>query len=127
MGLWILDEILGKFKDALALLDRQQLKKDKLTEALVCLQTATIETQKFINEVGYVANSDLSKLWLNAFEKIKKSQVYSHEEDFPEGLYSKAKFWGDPKKWLKEPAAMELIPKLKQIEKECDSILVKLK
>lgn len=126
MGIYSLRDILWTLKEVLTLSEKSRAKKDKVTEALVSIQTAIIETRKYINENGYNPNTDLSKLWLTAFEKTEKAQVYPKNE-FPEYLYNKARFWGDPKVWLKEPSAMELVPTLKSLEEKTDSILVKLK
>ena len=126
MAIYSLKDILWTIKEVLTLSEKKRAKKDKVTEALVSIQTAIIETRKYINENGYNPNSDLSKLWLTAFEKTEKAEIYSKNE-FPEYLYNKARFWGDPKVWLKEPTAMELIPTLVSLEEKTDSILVKLK
>jgi hypothetical protein len=126
MGIYSLQDILFTLKELLTLAEKKREKKDKVTEAIVSIQTAIIETRKFINENGYVPNSDLSKLWLTAFEKTEKAEIYPKNE-FPEYLYNKARFWGDPKVWLKEPAAMELVPTLANLEHKADSILVKLR
>lgn len=126
MALYSLNDILITIKDLLSLLDRQKLKSDKTSEALVCLQTAIIETRKYISAHGYQSNTDLSKLWLQAFDKVKKANIYSRGE-FPEYLYQKARFWGNPQVWLKEPAAMELVPTLRELEMKSDSILERIK
>lgn len=126
MAIQSLKDILYIIKGALTLADRKRVKKDKVLEALISIQTAIIGTRNYINENGYNANTDLSKLWLNAFEKTEKAQIYPKNE-FPDYLYNKAKFWGDPKIWLKEPAAMELVPTLANLEEQADSILVKLR
>ena len=126
MAIYSLRDILWTLKEVLTLSEKSRAKKDKVTEAIVSIQTAIIETRKYINENGYNPNTDLSKLWLTAFEKTEKAEIYSKNE-FPEYLYNKARFWGDPKVWLKEPSAMELVPTLISLEEKTDSILVKLK
>lgn len=126
MAIYSLRDILWTLKEVLTLSEKSRAKKDKVTEAIVSIQTAIIETRKYINENGYNPNTELSKLWLTAFEKTEKAEIYSKNE-FPEYLYNKARFWGNPEVWLKEPAAMELIPTLINLEEKTDSILVKLK
>jgi hypothetical protein len=126
MAIYSLRDILFTIKELLSLADRRDAKNQKTVDALISIQTAIIETRKFINESGYVANTDLSKLWLSTFDNVKKAEIYPKNE-FPEYLYQKARFWGDPKVWLKEPAAMELVPTLAELEKQADSILVRLK
>ena len=126
MAWYSLRDILFTIKESISLLDKQEVKNDKAVETVVAIQTAIIETRKFITTIGYEPNSDLSKLWLASFDKVKKARIYSGN-DFPEFLYNKAKFWGDPKAWLEEPGSLELVPTLKELEKECDSILVKIR
>jgi len=126
MAIYSLKDILCILKEVLTLAEKKRAKKDKVTEAIVSIQTAIIETRKYINENGYYPNTDLSKLWLMAFEKTEKAEIYSKNE-FPEYLYNKARFWGDPKIWLKEPTAMELVPTLTSLEDKAGSILMKLK
>jgi len=126
MGIYSLQDILLTLKEVLTLFEKNRAKKDKITEAIVSIQTAIIVTRKYINENGYSPNIELSKLWLTAFEKTEKAEIYSKNE-FPKFLYDKARFWGDPKIWLKEPTAMELIPTLKSLEEKANSIMIKLK
>lgn len=126
MPWYSLRDVLTTIKDLLSIVDRNSKHADKTVDALVAIQTAIVETRKFITEVGYETNTDLTKLWLNAFDKVKKAKIY-HDGDFPEFLYNKARFWGEPRHWLKEDGSMELIPTLMKLERECDSILVKIK
>ncbi|MBX7151413.1 hypothetical protein K1X84_07220, partial [bacterium] len=101
-------------------------KKEKAVDALVSLRNAIRETRKFIAESGYEPNTDLSMLWLDAFGKIKKAGIYS-ESEFPDSLYHKARFWENPKMWLRESGSLELIPTLIQLENECDLLFEKIK
>ncbi len=126
MAIYSLRDILISIKDILSLLDRGHARDERITEALVSIQTAIIETKKHINSVGYETNTDLSKLWFDSFDKIKKSRIY-HDNEFPEFLYQKARFWGNPSEWLAEPSALELVPTLNRLENECDHILRSLK
>ncbi len=126
MAIYSLQDILYTIRETISLLDRQGAKSDKVVEALVAIQTAIVETGKFIEEVGYERNPDLTKLWLHSFDKVKKARIYS-EENFPDYLYQKARFWGNPSVWLREPAAMELVPTLEELEAKCDSILANMK
>ena len=122
----VLINTLKAFKEAISFYERKEIKKEKLVSALKSIQIAIIETRIFIENVGYETNSDLSKLWLDAFEKSKQANIFS-ENDFLESLYYKARFWGNPKEWLNEPSSLELIPTLIQLENECNSILIKIK
>lgn len=67
MAIYSLQDILFTLKELLTLAERKGGKKDKVTEALISIQTAIIETRKFINEIGYKPNSDLSKTAVNSF------------------------------------------------------------
>lgn len=120
-----LSAIINILRTFLDIVDRKSAKEIKITKALVSIQIAIMETRKNINEVGYKPNIDLSKLWLDAFTNIRMTNIYP-DNDFPEYLYNKARFWSDPQAWLKEPGSMELIPKLKKLEEECALILVEL-
>ncbi len=126
MAIYSLQDILFTIRESISLLDRERANSDKVVEALIAIQTAIVETGKFIEEAGYKRNPDLTKLWLNSFDKVKKARIYS-EDNFPEFLYQKARFWGNPSIWLREPAAMELIPTLEELEMKCDSILASIK
>jgi len=126
MGIYSLQDILYTIRETISLLDRNSAKSDKTIEALTSLQIAIVETGKFIDEIGYTRNTDLTKLWLQAFDKVKRAKIYT-EGQFPDYLYQKARFWGNPTVWLREPTAMELIPTLKELEIKCDFILVSLK
>ncbi len=125
MAIFSLRDALWTIKEVLTLSEKNRAKKDKVTDALVNIQIAIVETRKYINENGYEPNADLTKLWLTAFEKTEKAEIYSKNE-FPTYLYNKAKFWGDPKIWLKEPSAMELVHTLNELDEKADSILMKL-
>ena len=62
MAIYSLRDILFTIKELLSLADRRDAKNQKTVDALISIQTAIIETRKFINESGYVANTDLSKI-----------------------------------------------------------------
>lgn len=126
MAIYSLGDVLIAIKELLTLAEKERQKKDKITDAIVSIQTAIIETRKFIIETGYIPNSDLSVLWLDAFAKAEKAEIYPKNE-FPDFLYNKARFWGNPEIWLKEPTAMELVPTLTSLEDKADSILVRLR
>lgn len=99
-----------------------QEKKDRLTDALTSIQFASINTRNFIDNKGYKPNMDLAKLWNDALNKSMKAGL----KELPDYLHNKSKFWGKPKDWLKEPTSMELVPKLKYLNDQCDMLLIEL-
>jgi hypothetical protein len=98
-------------------------KKSKLAEAITSINQAILETKKFIRNEGYKDNTDLSKLWHDA---LNKSVAAGLKDGLPEYLYHKADFWGEPKEWLKYDASMEIVPKLNDLKRLCDGIMVTL-
>ena len=99
-----------------------QEKKERLSDALSSIQLASIKSRNFIDNVGYEPNMDLAELWSIA---LKKS-IDAGLKEFPDYLHHKSKFWGKPQDWINEPTSLELVPKLKFINDQCDMILVRL-
>jgi hypothetical protein len=122
MAIFSLRDVLWTIKEALLLAEKKNKKDANIRKALIDLQLAVLETENYINDRGYSSNTELTRLWLSSFDSIKGSGLYANQR-FPEFLYNKARFWGNPEKWLREPGAMELIPTLKEIENECANIL----
>lgn len=100
-------------------------KEDKvnLSKAITAIKQASIETKCYIEKEGYKTNTELSTLWLNAMNASVQAGITGK---LPEYLYHKADFWGSPQEWLNNPQSMELVPKLRALKDECDSLLVKL-
>ena len=98
-------------------------KKTKLAEALTSINQAILETKKFIKNEGYIDNTELSKQW---HEALNKSIAADLKDGLPEYLYHKADFWGEPREWLNEPTSLEIVPKLEDLKRLCDSIMVRL-
>jgi hypothetical protein len=94
-----------------------------LSKAIAAIKLASIETKCYIEKEGYHSNSELSGFWLNAMNACIEAGITGK---LPEFLYRKADFWGSPKEWLNNPSSLELVPKLKALNDECDSLLVKL-
>ena len=126
MAIFSLRDVLWTMKQTLLLAEKKERKNAQIRKALIDLQLAVVETEKYIKDQGYTSNTELTKLWLSSFDSIKASGLYSNQR-FPEFLYNKARFWGNPEKWLREPGSMELVPTLKEIERECANILVMTK
>lgn len=125
-------DIIGKvvlvdsIKDVLKVIASKLSKFDpKATiEAITAIQKATIKTRNFITDHGYKRNEELTDLWHNALNKVVAANI---DEGLPEYLYQKARFWGEPQDWIKNPQSLELVPKLKDLDEKCSILLVKLK
>ena len=120
--------IVSSFSAWLNLLNFSRENKKRTVEALTALQLAIIQTRKQILENGYQPNTELSKLWLTAFEKVSNAHLLI-EDDEPTSylrLYYKARFWADPQFWLRESSSMELIPKLVELEIHCENVIAKV-
>lgn len=111
-----------KLMEEIKLIGMSQEKRERLSEALTSIQYASIETRNFIDNNGYEPNMDLAKLWNVALQKSINAEL----KELPDYLHSKSKFWGKPQDWINEPTSMELVPKLKYINEQCDSLLVQL-
>lgn len=98
-------------------------KRTRLVEALTSINQAILETKKFIKDEGYVDNTGLSKLW---HEALNKSIAADLKDGLPEYLYHKADFWGEPKEWLNNKSSLEIVPKLNDLKRLCEGILVRL-
>lgn len=98
--------------------------RKSLIEAITAIQSATIKTRNFITDKGYVRNEELTKLWHNALDKTVAANI---DENLPDYLYQKAKFWGEPKQWIENPQTLELIPKLAFLDEKCDMLMVEVK
>ena len=125
-------DIIGKvvlvdsIKDILRVIATKLSKFDpKATiEAITAIQKATIKTRNFITDHGYKRNEELTDLWHNALNKVIAANI---DEGLPDYLYQKARFWGEPQDWIKNPQSLELVPKLKDLDEKCSMLLVKLK
>ncbi len=98
--------------------------KSKVVDAIVAIQYATNKSRNFINNVDYESNDELEKLWFDAFKKVVVAKI---DENLPDYLSNKAKFWGNPQAWLNNPDTLVLIPKLNFLNDQCDMLLMKLK
>lgn len=98
--------------------------KKAIIEAITAIQFATIRSRNFIDEVGYIKNEDLTKLWHEALNKVIAAEI---DERLPEYLYEKAKFWGRPQDWLNNPETLQLVPKLNDLDQTCEMLLIQLR
>lgn len=98
-------------------------KRLRLSEALTAINQAILETKKFIKHEGYSPNTDLSRLW---HEALNRSIAANLGDGLPEYLYHKADFWGEPKEWLDNPGSLEIVPRLRDLKKICDEIILRL-
>lgn len=99
--------------------------KVKIADAITSIKVAIVESRKFIQNVGYETNAELVKLWQEAFNKTVAANI--DDQRLLDALYYKADFWGTPKDWLDNPHTLELIPKLKNLNEECQALLIKIK
>ena len=95
-----------------------------IVEAITAIQFAIIKTRNFIGEIGYEKNEDLTKLWHTALEKVIAAKI---DENLPEYLYQKARFWGQPQDWLDNPETLKLIPMLNTLDGQCEMLLQTIK
>ena len=98
--------------------------RKSLITAITAIQKATIKTRNFITDSGYQRNEELTDLWHDALNKVVEANI---EDNLPEYLYQKAKFWGEPKQWILSPETLELIPKLSYIDEKCDMLMLEVK
>lgn len=90
-------------------------------ELLTALMRAVTSTRKFISTNGYVTSPEIQDLWLDVLEKARKSTLH-RAGHLPDYIYAKANFWGDPEAWRSQDASLELVPKLKDLEREIESL-----
>lgn len=95
----------------------------KAAEALQAVRRATSATRDFIDRHGYVRDTELESLWLNAMTLVAGVKGVGA---FPSYLDSKARFWGRPQDWINNPTTLDLIPRLHEIEEMCDTLLRRL-
>lgn len=95
---------------------------DKI-KAVANLQKAINATEAYLtkSKKAYQPNEQLSNLWLEAFTAMIKI-----DKNLARELRTKSLFWSNPKKWLKEKGAMELVPTLKDLNERCEGILNEL-
>lgn len=98
--------------------------KEKICETIIAIKTANESTRRFINSEGYKPNTELTNLWRDCLRKAVAAGINEGLEDY---LYHKADFWGNPQEWLENPSAMELVPKLRDLDNKCDILLQMLK
>lgn len=118
-----LGEILTGIRIGIEAYRQRNQRNDQVIQAITDLQLAILETRQYIDNVGYQPNTELSRLWLNAFGSLQRAGIYADGER----LFDKARFWGNPQEWLAVDGAMELIPTLRELENECSTILVRIK
>jgi len=99
-------------------------KKQKAAKAIRAILEASSATRAFIGNAGYIRSPEIEKKWLDAMELVVEADI---GEALPKYLIYKAKFWGQPEEWIYNPASLELVPKLAEIEERCDALLRLLK
>ena len=104
-------------------LNNDKNQKENIADAIVAIQLATLESRDFIGEVGYQKNTDLVKLWQDAFKKAVKANIHKQLQD---DLFHKAEFWGKPSDWINNPESLVLVPRLNYLSEECRMLLLEL-
>ena len=96
---------------------------DKKIEAVRSLQKAINNTRNYLikSNNDYQPNVELSNLWNEAF-----AAMLPIDNSLAMRLNFKSRFWSDPNNWLEYKSAMELVPGLKELEEDCDSIILEL-
>ncbi len=97
--------------------------KEKAAEALETIRRATSATRDFIDNNGYVRDTQLETLWLTAMKQMARLKGVG---TIPRYLDSKARFWGRPQDWINNPSTLELVPKLHEIDEMCEMLLRKI-
>ena len=102
------------------IIKRKEIQRAIKIHAIRSLQKAINNTEAYLEKSGktYDINTDLSDLWLNAFEAISPIDM-----DLAQRLRYKSRFWSNPQKWLQERGSMELVPKLRELNNYCDSVI----
>ncbi len=105
------------------IIKQKEIQKAIKVHAIRSLQDAINNTEAYLEKSGktYDINTDLSEFWLNAFEAISPIDM-----DLAQRLRHKSRFWSNPQKWLQERGSMELIPKLRELNNYCDSVVESL-
>ena len=103
---------------------RSREEKERVAKALRTILSATSATRAFISNHGYVRSEALEQLWLDAMEQVVAARIGEHLPDY---LVHKAKFWGQPQDWIDNPTSLKLIPRLNEIDEECEALLLLLK
>ena len=104
---------------------RNANKTDKvaLTDTILSIQEAISKTREFIGTNGYEPNTNLQEIWRGVLRKCVASNAGTH---FPNWLFHKIDFWGNPQDWINNPDSLKLIPKLADLHEECLMLLRKL-
>jgi len=97
--------------------------KGRRIQAIGNLRQAINATEAYLTQSNgeYVPNNNLSEIWAVAFT----SMIFI-DESLAKLLEDKSRFWANPEKWLAESGAMELIPKLKELDIKCEELQIKL-
>ena len=95
---------------------------DKI-KATSSLQEAINATEAYLTQNNHIyqPNNEISRLWNQAFTDMIKIDKYLANR-----LRQKGRFWSNPRLWLNQDSSMELIPDLKELNEECEMILVEL-
>jgi hypothetical protein len=85
---------------------------------------ASLKSRNFITLHGFVRSEELTDMWLDAMHQVVAAGI---GDGLPDYLYHKAQFWGRPQDWIDNPTTLELVPRLNEIDEQCDALLKLLK
>lgn len=106
-----------------SVLSKKGTRIDKKVDAVKLMQRAINNTRNYLvnSNNNYQPNADLSNLWNDAY-----AAMMPIDTELARRLNDKSRFWSNPHIWIAEEGAMELIPTLKELEDNCDLIMVEL-
>jgi len=126
MAIYTLKQIIEDIEASISFVNKHILNvpdRPAYADAISAIQLASIKTRNFIKKEGYVANGELSELWVDAMEKTIKAKIGDKLELY---LIQKARFWGDPELWLTNPGSLSMVPKLNDLDEKCEMLLIAL-
>ena len=105
---------------AARILGKKGTRLEKKIQAVGDLQKAINATEAYLVSSGqvYLPNTDLSSLWVQAF-----TSMIPFDKELAISLRDQSRFWSNPESWLREPAAMELIPTLRELNDRCEEMI----
>jgi hypothetical protein len=122
-----MNEILSVLNLAISMVGKALTKRgtriEKKIRAVQLMQRAVNRTKWYLNgsEGTYAPNVELSDLWNEAF-----AAMMPIDQSLAKQLNDQSRFWIEPKAWLLEDSAMQLLPTLRELQDRCDAIIVEL-
>ena len=113
-GINAADRIAGR------ILSKKGTRLEKKIRAVGDLQKAINATEAYLvsSKQAYLPNADLSSLWVQAF-----TSMIPFDKELAKTLRNQSRFWSNPESWRREPGAMELIPKMRELDDRCEEMI----